>query len=218
VTYIQDLTGRPVPAGRVIRTLVDWAPGWAGMPSTVAVDSGSGAITAPEGGNTGQLKISGSTSRLAFETTSDLGVVPFAEVTWTVEGLYASNATGMAPTISIENAAGTIGVGYSQSDGDATAHLRIGQPSGTPPVTVYSQYNWGGSARLNHRNLTLQVRPPTGEVRLLEDDQVIFELPEEYWATVSNAWGLVRCRVLSNVTAASQALYLSRCLLTVAHN
>jgi len=214
MSWIQDPTGAQVPAGRVVRTLVDWSPGWTAMPATIAVDAGTGTITPPASGNPGTLAISGSATRITFETQQDLDATQFAELNWTLFGVYANVQTSIRPTISIENAAGSIGVGFSQGDGDATASLRIGQ-SGSP-VTVPSQYIWNAAQRTAHRNLTLQVRPPTGEVRVFEDDQVVFELPAQYRS--NTLWGAVRCRYLTNTTAASQAMYLNRVLLTAAHS
>lgn len=214
MTYIQDLTGTPVPVGKIQRTLVDWSPAWQPMPSTLTIDSGTGTIFNP-GSSRGYLKLAGSTSRVRLRTTNDLDLGQFAEVAWTVYGAHSNVNTNVAPTLSVEDDGGTIGAGFYQLDSDSTARCRLGRPSGAP-VVVYSQYNERTSERPSSRNLTLQIRPQTGEVRVFEDDQVVFELPFANRASLNV--GAARACFLSPVTASSQAIYCSRVCLTVVHS
>lgn len=214
MNYIQDLTGAEIPIGRITRTPVDWSPGWAAQPSTLIVDSGTGTVLPPSS-STGQLKLSGSATKLRLRTSADLDMGRFDEITWTVQGGYLSASTGMHYGISVENDAGLLGCSFYQADTDATAQLRLGQPSGTP-IRVFSQYDMNGSERLRHRNLTLQIRPATGEVRVFEDDQCVFDLPAS--ARASLVLGQARACVTAGTTATTQAMYVSRVALSVTHS
>lgn len=214
MTYIQDLTGTPIPVGKIGRTLVDWSPAWQPMPPTLTIDSGSGTVFNPATSR-GYLKLSGSTSRVRLRTANDLDLSQFAEVSWTVYGAHSNVNTNIAPTLSIEDDAGTVGAGFYQLDNDSTARCRLGRPAGSP-VVVYSQYNQRNSERPNSRNLTLQIRPQTGEVRVFEDDQVVFDLPFTNRASLNV--GAARACFLSPMTALSQAIYCSRVVLAVTHS
>lgn len=160
-----DLSGRPVPRGRTVRTLEYEAltlplPDW--MPA--ASQSGAQSLAG------GALHVAGTSGTLALRT---LGVDLNAHevVAFTVGAMNVSWYSWLNIGLSLKSDAGDIGVAVFQTNtGQPTARLRLlgaGQPD--QPI----DYVLAGVELTKHRDLTLVIGRADRSVWLLEGDQVV---------------------------------------------
>jgi hypothetical protein len=160
-----DPTGRPVPRGRVVRTLdypalslplPDWMP--------AASQGGTQSLTG------GLLRVQGSAGQTLGLRTLGVDLNAHEVVAFTV-GFSADWYSFLNVGISLKDDAGTFGVSVWQaSTGQPTAMLRLfGAGLADQPV----QYMLGGTDLIKRRDLTIAVGRADKSVWLLQDDQVV---------------------------------------------
>lgn len=163
-----DLTGRPVPPGRTVRTLT--YPALTGpLPPWLAVPSGTGSFVDPVA-SLGHYRVSGEGTLRLWTTPVDVRHPTVAWMSFTVAGAHCDATTGINPGIGLKSDAGDAGVGIFHMESDLTAKLRL---LGAGQADIPINYQWSGAELTRRRDLTIAIGAADRSVWLLEGDQVM---------------------------------------------
>ena len=209
-----------VSYGKVERIVTDahFYPGGTAFPTNMETLTATNGVISSLGANSQhyaslQVNTTGTTQLIGMRTNFDINIANYQMVRMDVYGFHFTTAT-MNPGLTISSTTKSNGVSvWSPSATPTQLTMRFFGDTGDVNV---SQYTWASPEHTRRRNIGLMILPPTKEVFLLADDQVIYQTTRP-----GMVLGLSRFWLESNKptnTASVDAIRLAKFKVTVQHN